>query len=103
MIMGGFFGWFLVIVAVLAILNAEKLPALRKMMEEKFKDSLEAAKVSAEKAKTKIEKVKSDIDAKKNSVKESESEENTPEEIEEALKVMGDYVSADEQKKKKKK
>lgn len=100
--MGGFFGWFLVIVVVLAILNAEKLPALRKMLEEKLKDSIEAAKVSAEKAKTKIEKVKSDIDAKKNSVKEKEAEENSPEEIEEALKMMGDYVNADEKKKKNK-
>ena len=100
--MGGFFGWFLVIVAVLAILNAEKLPALRKMLEEKFKDSVEAAKVGAEKAKTKIEKVKSDIDAKKNSAKETVAEENTPEEIEEALKMMGNYINTDEQKKKKK-
>ena len=59
--MGGFFGWFLVIVAVIAILNADKLPAWRKMLEEKLKDSVEAAKVGAEKAKTKMEKVKSDI------------------------------------------
>ena len=93
--MGGFFGWFLVIVAVIAILNAEKLPAWRKMLEEKLKDSVEAAKVGAEKAKTKMEKVKSDIDAKKNSVKTAEAEENTPEEIEEALKMMGDYVKSD--------
>ena len=97
--MGGFFGWFLVIVAVIAILNADKLPAWRKMLEEKFKDSVEAAKVGAEKAKTKMEKVKSDIDAKKNSVKTSEPEENTPEEIEEALKMMGDYVKSDKKKK----
>lgn len=98
--MGGFFGWFLVIVAVIAILNAEKLPAWRKMLEEKLKDSVEAAKVGAEKAKTKMEKVKSDIDAKKNSVKTAEAEENTPEEIEEALKMMGDYVKSDKKKKK---
>ena len=39
------FGWILVIIAVLAILNAEKLPALRQMLEEKFKDSVVAAKV----------------------------------------------------------
>ena len=100
--MGGFFGWFLVIVAVIAILNADKLPAWRKMLEEKFKDSVEAAKVGAEKAKTKMEKVKSDIDAKKNSIKTSEPEEYTPEEIEEELKVMETYVSADEKKKKNK-
>ena len=98
--MGGFFGWFLVIVAVIAILNAEKLPAWRKMLEEKLKDSVEAAKVGAEKAKTKMEKVKRDIDAKKNSVKTAEAEENTPEEIEEALKMMGDYVKSDKKKKK---
>ena len=98
--MGGFFGWFLVIVAVIAILNAEKLPAWRKMLEEKLKDSVEAAKVGAEKAKTKMEKVKSDIDAKKNSVQTAEAEENTPEEIEEALKMMGDYVKSDKKKKK---
>ena len=98
--MGGFFGWFLVIVAVIAILNAEKLPAWRKLLEEKLKDSVEAAKVGAEKAKTKMEKVKSDIDAKKNSVKTAEAEENTPEEIEEALKMMGDYVKSDKKKKK---
>lgn len=98
--MGGFFGWFLVIVVVFAILNAEKLPAWRKMLEEKFKDGVEAAKVGAEKAKTKMEKVKSDIDAKKNSVKANEAEENTPEEIEEALKMMGDFVN--EKKKNKK-
>ncbi len=100
--MGGFFGWFLVIVIVFAVINAEKLPTWRKMLEEKFKDSVEAAKVGAEKAKTKMEKVKSDIDAKKNSVKEVEPEENTQEEIDEALKMMGDYVNADEKKKKKK-
>ena len=98
--MGGFFGWFLVIVAVIAILNAEKLPAWRKLLEEKLKDSVEAAKVGAEKAKTKMEQVKSDIDAKKNSVKTAEAEENTPEEIEEALKMMGDYVKSDKKKKK---
>ena len=98
--MGGFFGWFLVIVAVIAILNADKLPAWRKMLEEKLKDGVEAAKVGAEKAKTKMEKVKSDIDAKKNSVKTAEAEENTPEEIEEALKMMGDYVKSDKKKKK---
>ena len=40
--MGGFWGWFIVFVGVLAIFNAEKLPAIRKMLEEKFKDSVEA-------------------------------------------------------------
>lgn len=99
--MDGFFGWFVVIVGVFAILNAEKLPGWKKMLEDKIKEGVESAKVSAEKAKTKMEKVKSDIEAKKNSVKEVVPEENTQEEVEEALKMMGDYVNANEKKKKK--
>lgn len=91
--MDGFFGWFLVIVGVLAIFNAEKLPALRQMLEEKFKDSLDAAKEVSKSTKSKIEKVKTDIDNRKNTPQaEKEPEENTPEETEEALKFMGDYI-----------
>ena len=56
--MDGFFGWFLVIVGVLAVFNAEKLPALRQMLEEKFKDSLDAAKEGSKTMKDKIEKNK---------------------------------------------
>lgn len=92
--MGGFFGWFLVIVGVLAIFNAEKLPALRAMLEEKFKGSLDVAKEVSKTTKNKIEKVKTEIDNKKNAPQEiKEPEENTPEETEEALKFMSGYIN----------
>lgn len=97
--MDGFFGWFLVIVGVLAIFNAEKLPALRQMLEEKFKDSLDAAKVGSKTMKDKIEKVKTDMDNRKNAPQaEKEAEENTPEETEEALQFMSNYINKDESK-----
>lgn len=97
--MTGFFGWFLVIVGVLAIFNAEKLPALRQMMEEKFKDSVDAAKKGAELAKDKVEKAKAEIEAKKNAPEAvAEPEENTPEETEEALQFMGNFIKKEEDK-----
>lgn len=96
--MGGFFGWFLVIVGVLAIFNAEKLPALRAMLEEKFKGSLDVAKEVSKTTKNKIEKVKTEIDNKKNAPQETkESEENTPEETEEALKFMSEYINKNQE------
>lgn len=91
--MTGFLGWFLTIILVLAIFNAEKLPALRQLMEEKLKSSLDAAKEGSKIAKDKIKQVKTDIENKKNAQAEAqESEENTPEEIEESLKFMGDFI-----------
>jgi hypothetical protein len=91
------FGWILVIIGVLAIFNAEKLPALKQMMEDKFKDSMEAAKVGSKIAKNKIKQVKADIDSKKNAEpQEKEREENTPEEIEESLQFMGSFIKKDE-------
>ena len=71
--MGGFFGWFLVIVGVLAIFNAEKLPALRQMLDEKLKGSLQ---------------------------EEKEAEENTPEETAEALNFMSNYINKKEKESK---
>lgn len=98
--MDGFFGWFLVIVGVLAVFNAEKLPALRQMLEEKFKDSLDAAKEGSKTMKDKIEKVKTDMDNRKNVPQaEKETEENTPEETEEALQFMSNYINKDESEK----
>lgn len=91
--------WLLVIVVVLAIFNAEKLPALRQMLEEKLKDSVDVAKVSSKIAKDKIQKVKSDIENKKNAQVEVEAEENTPEEIAESLEYMGAIVQEHENKK----
>ena len=98
--MDGFFCWFLVIVGVLAVFNAEKLPALRQMLEEKFKDSLDAAKEGSKTMKDKIEKVKTDMDNRKNAPQaEKETEENTPEETEEALQFMSNYINKDESEK----
>lgn len=92
--------WIVVIIAVLAIFNAEKLPALRQMMEEKFKDSVVAAKEGSKVAKSKIKKVKEEIDNKKNAAPEAkESEENTPEEIEESLQFMGSFIKENTEKK----
>ena len=91
--MGGFFGWFVVIVGVLAIFNAEKLPELRAMLEEKFKNSVDAAKEGSKKAKTKIKQVKTDMENKKNAEEQKEEDDNTPEEIEESLKFMGSFIN----------
>lgn len=86
-------GWFLTIVLVLAVFNAEKLPALRKLLEEKLKTSMDAAKEGSKIAKDKLKQVKTDIENKKNApAAEQEDEENTPEEIEESLKFMGDFI-----------
>ena len=95
--MTGFWGWFLVLVVVAAIFNAEKLPALREFLEEKLKDSMEKAKEGSKLAKDKIKQVKTDIENKKNTP--DEPEENTPEEIEESLKFMDSYVKEGEKKK----
>ena len=94
--MGGFFGWFLVIVGVLAIFNAEKLPALRQMLDEKLKGSLDAAKEVSKTTKNKIEKVKTEIDNRKNAQQEEKAEENTPEETAEALNFMSNYINKKE-------
>lgn len=93
------FEWLLVIIVVLAIFNAEKLPALRQMLEEKFKDSVVAAKEGSKLAKNKIQKVKAEIETKKNAQAEGEKEENTPEEIAESMEFMGTFVQEHEQKK----
>lgn len=91
--MGGFMGWFLVFVGVLAIFNAEKLPAIKRMMEEKFKDSVDAAKEGSKVAQAKIQQVKTEMENKKNApAPEVEAEENSPEEIDEALKFMNSFV-----------
>ena len=66
-------------------------------MEDKFKDSMDAAKVGSKIAKNKIKQVKADIDSKKNAEpQEKEREENTPEEIEESLQFMGSFIKKDE-------
>lgn len=98
--MTGFMGWFLIIILVLAIFNAEKLPALRLLFEQKLKESMEAAKEGSKIAKDKIKQVKTDMENKKNaSGTETDAEENTAEEIEESLKFMGDFIKPENKKK----
>ena len=96
--MMGFWGWFLAFVLVLAVFNAEKLPALKQMLEEKFKDSVDAAKEGSKIAQAKIKQAKSDLENKKKQASVVENEENTQEEIDDALKFMGDYVKQKDQK-----
>ena len=94
--MGGFMGWFLTFLIVVAVFNAEKLPALREMFEEKFKNSVDAAKEGSKIAKDKIKKVKTEIENKKSAPAEKEDpEENTPEEIAAELEVMSKYVPSE--------
>lgn len=92
--MGGFFGWFVVIVGVLAIFNAEKLPELRALFEEKLKNSMDAAKEGSKLAKDKIKQVKTDMENKKTEAgkKEEDDDVESPEEIEESLKFMGSFL-----------
>lgn len=93
------FGWILVIIVVLAIFNAEKLPVLKQLMEEKLKGSVVAAKEGSKLAKDKIQKVKTDIENKKTAAAQAEAEENTPEEIAESMEFMGAFVQEEENKK----
>lgn len=97
--MGGFFGWFVVIVGVLAIFNAEKLPELRALLEEKFKSSVDVAKEGSKLAKNRIKQVKTEMENKKNAEEQKEAEDNTPEEIEESLKFMGSFINKNQKDK----
>lgn len=97
--MGGFFGWFIVIVGVLAIFNAEKLPELRALFEEKLKNSMDAAKEGSKLAKDKIKQVKTDMENKKTEASKKEDDDDdieSPEEIEESLKFMGSFLKKGE-------
>lgn len=96
--MGGFFGWFVVAVVVLAIFNAEKLPELKSMIEEKFKNSVDVAKESSKIAKSKIKQVKTDIENKKSRADDDDDDES-PEDIEESMKFMGDYLNKEIERK----
>lgn len=95
--MGGFFGWFLTFLLVVAIFNAEKWPSIRSMLEDKIKDSVDAAKVGSKLASYKIKQVKTDLETKRTTAKnENEAEENTPEEIAESLQFMENYIKPEE-------
>ena len=101
--MGGFFGWFVVAVAVLAIFNAEKLPELKSLIEEKFKNSVDVAKESSKIAKSKIKQVKTDMENKKLKASTEDNDDESPEDIDESMKFMGDYLNKEIERKNKKK
>ena len=55
----GFWGWFFVVVVLVAIFNAGKLPEIKESLEEKYKKSVDAAKKSKQEIEEKInEKLK---------------------------------------------
>ncbi|MBQ7303387.1 MAG: hypothetical protein IJW75_00510 [Alphaproteobacteria bacterium] len=68
-------GWILVIVLVVAIFNADKLPELRKTLEAKTQEGLEAVKKGQKIAQEKIAQVKEK--AKKEN-KETAKKEDEP-------------------------
>ena len=67
-------GWLLVIVLVIAIFNAEKLPNLRTAIETKTKEGIEAIKKGQETAKKKIAQAKEAKEAKTKAKKNKEEE-----------------------------
>ena len=73
---------------------------MRKVLEDKFKTSVDAAKEGSKIAKDKIKQVKTEIENKKNApASEHDPDENTPEEIEQELKFMGDFIKENNKQK----
>ncbi len=70
----GFWSWVLVIVLVVAIFSADKLPDLKKFIEKSTKDGLEAAKKGAKNVEEKIAKVKAEKEKKKDSDENPDNE-----------------------------
>lgn len=68
------FGWLLVIILVIAIFNADKLPDLKKAIEAKTKEGVEAVKKGQQKAQEKLAQVK-ETKAKKEEPKKSDKKE----------------------------
>ena len=64
-------GWLIVIIVVVAIFNADKLPDLKKAIEAKTKEGVEAVKKGQQKAQEKIAQVK-EAKAKKENAKKNE-------------------------------
>ena len=71
----GFWSWVLVIVLVVAIFSADKLPDLKKFIEKSTKDGLEAAKKGAKNVEEKIAKAKAEKEKKKDSDENPDNEE----------------------------
>lgn len=59
------FGWFLVIVLVVAVFSAHKLPALKENIKTLTDKGIEAAKKGKEKAEEKLKEVKEKKNNKK--------------------------------------
>ncbi len=72
------FSWLLVIILVVAIFNADKLPDLKKAIEAKTKEGVEAVKKGQQKAQEKLAQVK-EAKTKKAESKSSATEEETKE------------------------
>ena len=64
-------GWLIVIIVVVAIFNADKLPDLKKAIEAKTKEGVEAVKKGQQKAQEKIAQVKEAKAKKENAKKEN--------------------------------
>ena len=62
-------GWLLVIVVVVAIFNADKLPELKKALEAKTKEGVEAVKKGQQKAQEKLAQVKEKAEKAKKEAK----------------------------------
>lgn len=62
----GFWGWFLVVVLVAAVFSADRLPELKKLLESKTKEGLDAVKKGTKNVEEKIAKIKEEKDKKGN-------------------------------------
>lgn len=60
----GFWGWLLVVVLVVAIFSADRLPELKKFLESKTKDGLNAVKQGTKNVEEKIAKMKDEKNKK---------------------------------------
>ena len=72
------FSWLLVIILVVVIFNADKLPEWKKTIEAKTKEGVEAVKKGQQKAQEKLAQVK-EAKTKKAESKSSATEEETKE------------------------
>ena len=74
------FSWLLVIILVVVIFNADKLPEWKKTIEAKTKEGVEAVKKGQQKAQEKLAQVKeAKTKTKKTEAKSSETKEEIKE------------------------
>lgn len=66
----GFWSWFLIVVAIVAVFNAHRLPEFKQSLEELSKDGLDAVKKGTKAAQDKIVQMKNK--EKQNKNKDSE-------------------------------